>query len=975
MAASRGTLLRVFEILAVVCLLPYVCGQSLQAQQAQEPGGPQYVIARIDFVGNHRVQSDTLRARIFSRVGDPYSVDAIRRDFQALWNTQFFEDIRLEVEDSPTQPNGKIVVFHVTERPIIRRIEYKGNKSITESDILDAFKQRKVGLTVESQFDPTKIKRAEVVLKELLSEHGRQFATVKPTYERIAASNAVKLVFNIVEGPKVKVGTITIVGNKAFSSRKIIRTMRHDRPISVPLGFTYIPIMSKTFDRPKLDEDLEVGVRGLYQDNGYFKVVVDVKELKTVDVNRAGVPGPWPLVGAKHGKATNITVSVEEGERYRMGKLAFRSSDPDQGLIFKPEILARAFPLKEGDIFSATKIRKSLDNYKALYGQYGYIDFVATPLTEVDDTKKIVNLTMEFDQQKQFFVRRIEFSGNTTTRDKVIRRELLLDEGQVYNNRLWELSLLRLNQLGYFDAIKPENAELKRNVKNGTVDIKLKVKEKGKQSISFSGGVSGLSGSFVGFSYQTNNFLGLGETLTLSAQVGDIQRTINFGFTEPYLFDRPISTGFTVFSSKYDYNTARQEGILLGQQIAIDPALQENYNTDSKGFTVFASYPLRRLSFTRVGLSYGWSTTDITPFSQSATLLFEFTRFTSLAGPSALNGIRSSQLTPTIYYNTVDSPVNPTHGKSFSYGATIVGGPLGGNVDTVSNVFEMTYFHPHYHRRNVIALRVQGRMITGFGGKEVPPNNRFYAGGEQDIRGYDVYTISPFVFIPFSTTAPITFLNPQVLNSQGLPTAQTIPINVLEFVPTRPGGDMLGVSNFEYRIPIVGTYVSLSIFHDLGLNGILRKSQLQLDPSAIASLNEQYPNPDFPLCLPNKQNTPINHCVTIPRNLPIASGTDFRPHSSAGLEVDIQIPIIQAPFRIYYAYNYLRLNETITPTLGAYSLTAVQRDYLDNTLGVFKTQIVPSLNDFLIHTQSSQTVPPGLLEPKASLRFAVSRTF
>ena len=166
------------------------------------------------------------------------------------------------------------------------------------------------------------------------------------------------------------------------------------------------------------------------------------------------------------------------------------------------------FPLKAGDLFSAGKIRKALDDYKKLYGEYGYIDFVAEPETEADDAKKIIDINMVFDQQKQFFVRRIEFSGNTTTRDKVIRRELLLDEGQVYNNRLWELSILRLNQLGYFETIKPENAELKRNVKAGTVDINLKVKEKGKQSISFSGGVSGIAGSFVGLSYQTNNFLG-----------------------------------------------------------------------------------------------------------------------------------------------------------------------------------------------------------------------------------------------------------------------------------------------------------------------------------------------------------------------------------------------------------------------------------------------------------------------------------
>jgi outer membrane protein insertion porin family len=947
-AACKRLSLRTLGVLAAVCVfLP------AHTQGAQQAGTSQYTISKIFFDGNRRVARDTLKARIFSREGDRYSVDALRRDFQALWNTQFFEDIRLTVEDDPMVPNGKIVIFNVTERPIIRRIEYKGNKSITESDILDAFKQRKVGLTVESQFDPTKIKRAEVVLKQLLAEHGRQFATVKPTYERIAASNAVKLAFNIDEGPKVKVGTITIIGNRAFSSRKLIRTMRHDRPIAVPLGIANIPILSKTFDRPKLDEDLEVGIRGLYQDHGYFKVNVDVKGLKTVDINRAGIPGPWPLVGAKHGKATNIAISVDEGQQYRMGKLVFRSADPDQGLIIKPEALQRLFPIREGDIFSASKIRKALDTYKKLYGEYGYIDFVATPDTEIDDNKKVVNLTMVFDQQKQFFVRRIEFSGNTTTRDKVIRRELLLDEGQVFNDRLWELSLLRLNQLGYFNPIKPENAELKRNVKAGTVDIKLKVKEKGKQSITFNGGVSGLAGSFIGFSYQTNNFLGLGETLTLSAQVGNIQTNVTFGFTEPYLFDRPISTGFTIFVDKFDYNTARQQGLLVGQPIAVNPALQQNYNTDSKGFTVFASYPLRRFSFTRLGLQYGWSTTNVTPFSQSATLLFELTKFTSLAGPSELNGIKISQLTPTISYNTVDSPIFPTRGKSIYYAASFEGGPLGGNVNTISNTFTFSYYRPTYHRRNVIALRAQGAMITGFGGKEVPPNNRFYLGGESDVRGFDFFTVSPFVFIPNATTTIVSYRDP-LLQSQ-----VNLPVNVLVFVPTRPGGDLQGVFNAEYRIPIVGSYVGASLFHDMAVNGDIRA--LHLDPAATNLLKQQYPNENF-------QN------LTIPSNLQISSGTNFRPHTSMGAELDFQLPIIQAPFRIYYAVNYLRLRQTIGPPPGAFFIPPAQEAFL-NQIGVFKTVIAPNLNNFLQQTQSVQRIPPGLLEPRTSLRFAVSRTF
>ncbi|MGC2420225.1 MAG: outer membrane protein assembly factor BamA [Candidatus Acidiferrales bacterium] len=986
MAAGGSIFLRAFESLAFVFLLILAGGQSLCAQQTGEPGASPYVIERIEFIGNHRVQRDTLLARIFSRPGDPYSVDAVRRDFQALWNTHFFEDIRLEVEDSTDQPNGKILLFFVTERPIIRRIEYRGNKSISESDILDAYKDKKVGLVVESQFDPTVIMRAEVVIKGLLAEHGHQFATVKPTYERIAATNAVKLVFNIDEGPKVRVGTITIEGNKAFSSRKIIRTMRHDRPYVIPLYFANIPISHKTFDRPMLDEDMEVGIRGLYQDHGYFKVDVNVASLKTVEVNRKGIPGPFPGVGRKRGKATNIVIKIDEGEQYRMGKLTFRSADPDQGLVFRNDILRSPglFPLKEGDIFSAAKVRKSLDNYKKLYGEYGYIDFVATPLTDPDDTKKIVNMTMEFDQQKQYFVRRIEFSGNTTTRDKVIRRELLLDEGQMFNNRLWELSILRLNQLGYFNDIKPEDAELKRNVKAGTVDITLKVKEKAKQSISFSGGVSGLEGTFIGASYQTNNFLGLGETLTISAQIGNIQQNITFGFTEPYLFDRPISTGFTVFTSRFSYNTARQYGLLYGGSgSAINPALQENYNNDSKGFTVFASYPWRKLSktgFTRIGLNYGWSTTNIKTFSQSAALLFEEIQFTSIAGPSALNGIIESKITPTITYDSTNSQTYPTQGKRISLGISFEGGPIQGNVNSVGSTFSMSYFRPMYHKRNVLAFHVQTTSITGYGGKNVPPYDRFYLGGENDVRGYDFYTISPFVALPQLTTVSVPYLNPTILNN-GNPTQETANVPILEYVPTRPGGDLDAVGNVEYRIPIAGP-VTVSFFNDLGVNGNIRASDLKPPAALVQSLQQQYPNPDF-------------RGMTMPGTLPVLPGTNFRPHTSAGIEFDLVLPVVQAPLRFYIAYNYLRLNRTIIPPLATADPavcgdSAVHQPpgaaFSFNTnpqlrqsligLGVYCTQVVPYLeNQVLAPFESTEHIPPSLLEPKLTFRFTVGRSF
>ncbi len=911
-------------------------------------------IERIEFQGNRRIRTETLQARIFSRPGDPYNEDALRRDFQALWNTQYFEDVRLEVQDSPTNPNAKIVIFYVVERPIIRRIEYHGIKSITESDILDRFKDRKVGLSVEGQFDPTKIKKAEVAIKDLESEHGHQFAVVKPTYERIPSTNAVKLVFTVDEGPKVKVGTITFQGNHAFSNRKIIRSMHNSRPISIPMWLFDVPVMHKTFDRSKLNEDLEAGIRNLYQSDGYFKVVVKDPILTTVDVNREGL-GPLPLIGHQRGKATNLTIPIEEGEQYHMGRLVIRSADPEKGLSLKREYLESVFPLHQGDIFDISKIRKAIENYNKLYGVYGYIDFTAVPLPDVHDDTKIINLTLDFDEQKQYFVRRIDFSGNTTTRDKVIRRELMLSEGDIFNNHAWELSILRLNQLDYFDKIKPENADIKRNTKQGTVDILLKLKEKGKQSISLTGGVSGLAGSFIGLSYQTNNFLGLGETLTLSGQVGDIQKSALFGFTEPYLLDRPIATGFTVSYTSFKFNQSQQESILFGQKIQINPNIEQDYTQNTLGGTVFASYPLRKFSFARLGLTYGYSRTDITAFSTASTDLFEVLDFQSLAGASALTGIDSSYINPTLTYNTVNSPLNPTGGKSLFYSFKLEG--LGGNVKATTNVLEAKYFHAINHKRNVLAFHFVGAFATGYGGRVVPPFERLFLGGEQDLRGFDIRTVTPIAFIPLATSASFTYIDPTRLDIFGNATRRSTPaIPVLTFEPTFPGGDTSGVFNAEYRIPIVGP-VTAAAFLDAGAVGVLRKDQLQLNGSGLSSITSLFP----------KFND---------NALRIQPGTNFRPRASAGVEFVVQLPIINAPFRLYWAYNFDRVEQQIAAPLTTFgndpTFPSIDYQSLRQSVGpsLWDSQVLPQLRNFQVNTQRI-----NFFEPKSTFRFTVSRTF
>jgi outer membrane protein insertion porin family len=906
------------------------------------------VIARIVFLGNRRLRSDTLKARIFSREGDPYSKETLRRDFQALWNTQFFDDVQLRVEDSPFGAEDKIVIFEVKERPVIRRIRYEGIHSISESDILDRFKERKVGLTVESQFDLTRIKKAQVVLSELLGEHGRQFAHVVAQYERIVASNAVILIFKVEEGPKVKVGQIGFTGNRTFSDRKLNRAMRHDRPYAIPLYFANITVLTKTYDREKLNEDLEIGLRGLYQNNGYFKVSVKEPVLSNVDVSHHGIGLPIPAIGPHTGKAVNITIPIEEGDRYKMGTLKIVSADPDKALSLKVEALKNMFPLREGDIFSVSKVRKALEDYGKVYGEYGFIDFTAEPDTQVDENAKKIDLTLRFNEDKQYYVRRIEFTGNTTTRDKVIRRELLLDEGQLFNKRAWEISILRLNQLDYFDRIEPDKAvAIRRNTKEGTVDLNLKLKEKGKQSIGLQGGLSGLAGGFIGLTYQTNNFLGLGETLNFSAQLGDRQTNFLFGFTEPYVFDRPISTGFTVFDSRYKYNQQQELSILENQQVSINPASAQNYTQNSKGLTVFASYPIKRFSFTRLGITYGYTLTNIDATTNAARVLFQTLQYRSLAGPAALRGIRSSKITPTITYNTVDNPVNPTHGGSLVYSIGMEG--LGGNAKSITQVFDGKYFRPVNHKRNVLGFHLLTAFTTGYGGVEPSPYARFFTGGDDSVRGFDIRTISPITFVPVASNTAVTFNVPNSLNASGAPISRTIGVPLLTYTIVYPGGDTQAVGNAEYRIPLVGP-VSMSLFFDAGINGILRRSQLKLDSAGLVQLRSQFPN------------------TSIGNSLQLAPGSNFAPRTSTGVEFIVQLPIVQAPFRIYWAFNPNLYAHTVTAPKGTFYLS----DTFKNSLppNVYDQYIVPALDNLLKTPQTIQ-----FQERRSTFRFTVSRTF
>jgi outer membrane protein insertion porin family len=845
-----------------------------------KPGQPpEDLIEAIEFRGARRVPQDTLRALIFSKKGDPYNAEALHRDFLTLWNQGRFDDIRLEREPGEA---GWIIRFIVTERPVIRSIKYDGNKSITISEILDRYKERKVGLVVESQYDPNKIQRAKNVLIEYEAERGHQYAKVDPEIHRVPPSS-LEVVFKIDEGPKVKVGKITIEGNQAFSDKEVIRAMKNSRPIGLPHSILFENLFASTYDSTKLEED-KSRIQNFYQEHGYFLARALESKVSMQQVGGGGFRIPLIHPNKPHTVA-NLDVSIDEGRKYHLNNITFT------GVKFfrTPEaLMTPLFGMGKGDVFSTQKLRKGIENMRKLYGEFGFIDFVGEPSFDPIPSTDQIDMSLAVDEGKQFFVRRIDFSGNTTTRDKVIRRELLIDEGDIFNNRLWELSLLRLNQLGYFEPLKPEEAaDLKRDTKTDTVDITLKVKERGKNSIQLNGGVSGISGSFIGFSYSTNNFLGLGETLSLGSQLGTRLRSVQFGFTEPYLFDRPMQSGFTIYLQRFDYNQAREASILSGQNLnslyaGIGTQNLLNYVSNGYGGTVFVSYPLRR-SFARVGLTFGYDVSHIRTLTDAASTYFNYIDFQGVGGPNQLSGIKTAKLIPSFTYNTVNHPITPTGGKSLFFSAGFASSILGANVNTIEPTIDAKYFRPGFKRGHVIGMHVLGRLITGYGGKVAPPFSRYYTGGENDIRGFDIWTVSPIAYLPSTTQVP-------VYNSDGTPRLQRVNgqfVQVQQQVPFYqlifPGGDTNIVSNFEYRIPIFGP-VTLALFFDAGIDKLSFSNQLKLNPGRVDQLNAEFPQAGF-----------TNKAV-------IVSGTQ-KIRASTGLELQVLMPVVNAPFRVYYAYN------------------------------------------------------------------------
>jgi outer membrane protein insertion porin family len=824
---------------------------------------------------------------------------------------------------------------------------------------------------VESQYDATKTMRAVTVLKDLLAEHGHQFATIKTEVKTIPPAS-VQVIFNIKEGPTVKVGNIKFTGNQHVGALYLRRAMKNLKPIGIPYSIIFENLFSQTFDASKLEEDTE-RVRLAYRDRGYYNAAIE--EPKTQIRDQGGLN--WFTFRPNHGKRIDILMPVEEGARYRLGTITFTGNKA----VTNVRALRGTFQIKDGDWFNATLISKGLENLKKAYGTLGYINFGAIPKPVYDEQKKMVSLEIDIDEGKPFYVSRIEFTGNTITRDRVIRRELLLDEGQVYNSQLWEMSLLRLNQLEYFNPLRvDQDSEAHQDADAGTVDLLLKVQEKGKNSIGLNGGVSGLSGAFLGVNYQTNNFLGLGETLSLQGNIGNVSRQFLFGFSQPYIRNRPLNLGFQLFNNKTDYNAAKAYQS-TGQSVNLTQAQQsltQNYNQAATGLNFSVSYPLRRHAFQRVGFTYSLQKASITAFSTASQTFFQTISFRSgIQGNNALAGIVTSSASFSYIFNTVNNPLRARTGKEYTAVFQVAG--IGGNVRYISPLvaakryLPMHYLLPQAGGRNVLALRAQLGYVQGFGGDVAPPNNRFYSGGEGELRGFDIRGAMPYGYVPnrinVQLTNPDGTCVPRDINNPEDNQCIQVPLPVYGIASI--GGDTNLISNAEYRIPIAGP-VTFSVFDDFGIDVALNHGQLKQSPEGFASLTAPlYGCPVFNngACqggIPGSE-------VGFVENIRPITGTNFVPRMSTGAEISVIMPIVNAPFRLYYAYNPLRLYETpycndvlLGGNKGSCSAALITRD-LFPAGGAGDYTYAESIQAYGARYQ--------IREPRKTFRLTVSTTF
>jgi outer membrane protein insertion porin family len=658
---------------------------------------------------------------------DEQAEQTIIDDHKRLWATNFLDDLKIEVFDYPFSNGviGKVVVYDMEERQRIKNFVFnEGSKEVEQTKVEEALRTLGITIRLDSFVDPKTNKRVAQVIREMLVEKGFQEARVEVVTEPLPGGpKSVALKFKVTEGPKIRISNVDFVGNKVFSDGKLKRRMKQNKGG----GFWIFP-GSGIYQEDKFEEDAQT-ITDYYRERGYIEVNV-------------GEPNLKKLRDSSDGKTRYMTleIPVTEGRQLRIGEFNFDGNEKVTSEALRP-----LFKLATGDVYNEKRVREGLDKSREIYGAAGYFEFTGFPDNAPLADKPIVNVTMRLQEGKQYFINRITFLGNTTTRDNVIRREMRLYENGIFNTEALKFSVRRLNQLGYFKPLEDQKNIVVDKTPNSDnqVDLSLKLEEQNRNQLSFGAGVSQYDGVFGQLSFSTANFMGRGESLTLSMQAGARAHDYQIAFTEPFLFDRPITGSIDLHKRDIRYIDQFTQGSTGGNLTFGFPVA--NFSR------VYLDYSYDRVKVSDLNqaffdqscyLTASCSTVDINNLTQEQLLLVQQNPFlydSLLIGQAGRRVI--SKVTPTFSLNSIDNPVTPVTGRRYTASMAVAG--IGGDTRYFNPTFEGVWFLQQNSRIS-LGLRAQAEYIRPLGtSSPLPIFEKLVLGGGYSVRGYDLRTIGP----------------------------------------------------------------------------------------------------------------------------------------------------------------------------------------------------------------------------------------
>jgi outer membrane protein insertion porin family len=651
-------------------------------------------VTAIEVRGLRTLSEETLIYYLGLEVGKPLDAEELNRNIQGLWQRQLIDDVKVE---SVPEAGGVRVIVDIDERPILRSIDYKGLKKISQTDIRDRIITERLGVREGAPLGTGELFRLKALIEELYRDKGYRFARVSYELEQVG-NNEVRAVFTVDEGDRVRIDDIDFEGNTVFSDLRLRLAMRKTRE-SGPLS----RLLKKDIYNPaNVEEDLDK-VRDLYKRKGYKNVL-----LGDVDLDVRTMNPDAPVEREK--RRLFLTVPVEEGERWRFGEITIEGNE-----VYSDQALLRVFRNKPGTWLRSNLIDEGIESINNLYNNTGYM-FARVDTELVERDENVADIVVRVDEGDQFKVGRIEFQGNTRTKDKVLRRELRVQEGFVMNVGALRNSVYKINQLGYFKLDEEDPVQIDVDSEAKKVNLEFEGEESDRTELQFGGGWSGFDGFFGQFSIRTQNFLGRGESIQASFQSSKYRTLFDLGYYIPWFLDRPQTIGVRAFSSELDYGIFGDEDFIRRQRGAS--------LTYGRSFRLFQS----------AAVSYTFA-----KYKDRQTFLIdgELENFE--------RDIDSSSIRPIWSFNSIDNRFEPTRGQRMSLSTEYSGGILGGDSEFFRPEASLSLFKPldEYPTKQVLGLNVEAGYLRPFGDGVLSVFEYYVLGGERSIRGHARRSLFP----------------------------------------------------------------------------------------------------------------------------------------------------------------------------------------------------------------------------------------